>query len=289
MISSTEAWRERILEWVPESAIPSRPGLGERYPWRRLVVHSRSTEHRRRVDSARRLLGELPDLDPVSLGWYLAISGGKDSVATAILLAQLGMRMPAMCALRPSVDYPSKDVYVDRVCRALGHEPHLLYPKRGDDALGELLDLGVRLTDDPGVIGKAMVDAGLWGNVGDWLAEWDYAGVFLGLRSRESRGRTLNRATHGRVYLRKDGMTVCTPIADWTAEDVHAFALANDVPLLPLYLCVDPGDDGMKLREDTVLSGGTAARYGAYAWLRRWFPSAWDRIVDADPEVRTLS
>jgi hypothetical protein len=56
-----------------------------------------------------------------------------------------------------------------------------------------------------------------------------------------------------------------------------------------LYLCVDPGDDGMRLREDTCLAGGWAANLGAYTWLRRWWPQQWEAIADADPRVREVS
>lgn len=78
------------------------------------------------------------------------------------------------------------------------------------------------------------------------------------------------------------------PLANWSALDVHAFLAAREVPLLPVYLCVDPGADALALRKSWWVVGGGPARYGHYAWLRRWWPALWDRAVEIDPEVAAL-
>lgn len=289
MLTCTAAWRERVLEWLPEEAIPTRSDLGTRYPWRALCAHSMTRQHRRRIDLARRAVGGRVDIDPESLGWYAAISGGKDSMVMAHLLASMGLPLPAMCALRPAVDFPAKDRYVLASMREMGHDVALLYPDRDDDPLAELAEAGVDLDGCPYEIGWEMAERGLWGSISEWLAVHDYAGCFLGLRAGESRGRMMNRRLRGTSYLRRDGMSICTPLADWTAQDVHAYLLAHDIPPLPLYLCVDPGDNGMMLREDSILTGGAAAAIGgAYAWLRRWWPEEWGRVAAADSRVSTL-
>jgi 3'-phosphoadenosine 5'-phosphosulfate sulfotransferase (PAPS reductase)/FAD synthetase len=129
--------------------------------------------------------------------------------------------------------------------------------------------------------------------------EWDTAaghaivvaagGVVLGLRQEESAGRRMNVATRGLLYMRASGLWVSQPIARWSTLDVHAFCAAADVPLLPVYLCVDPGADWRRLRKSWWVCGGGPARHGHYGWLRRWWPEQWRRAVEIDAQVTRVS
>lgn len=118
-----------------------------------------------------------------------------------------------------------------------------------------------------------------------------YDAVMLGLRMAESRGRRMNTITNGTNYTRAyDSLTVCTPLARWTAMDVHAFLASREVPLLPVYGCIDPGMEWDGIRKSWWIAGGGPARMGShYAWLRRWWPALWDRAASIDPSVRDLS
>ena len=79
------------------------------------------------------------------------------------------------------------------------------------------------------------------------------------------------------------------PLANWTALDVHAFLLEREVPLLPVYLCIDPGADPFALRKSWWIAGGGPARHGHYVWLRRWWPRLWALAVEIDPLVEGVS
>ena len=84
-------------------------------------------------------------------------------------------------------------------------------------------------------------------------------------------------------------MWIGQPLANWSALDVHAFLARREVPLLPVYHCIDPGADAMALRKSWWIVAGGPARYGHYAWLRRWWPALWEIAVSIDPEVSRLS
>lgn len=129
-----------------------------------------------------------------------------------------------------------------------------------------------------------------YGLLDEHRAQEGYGGVLLGLRAQESHGRRMNRATRGHVYQRSDGLHVGQPLADWSALDVHAYLWREQVPLLPVYLCVDPGVDALALRKSWWVCGGGPARMGGhYTWLRRWWPQCWRLAVEIDPEVATIS
>ena len=282
---SLDRWRA-ISAHLPPDAIPSRPDFGTHYPWRDVALHARSRELVRRVERARRDL-DLALAQDVPGGWRLGLSGGKDSSALAALCAAHGAILPAM-SVKDDLDYPGEVEALRALADRTGHALSILTPP--------VSLLGYLQTTRPSLI------ADLHGRTADLSARWfyglldqhrtqeGYGGVLLGLRAEESRGRRLNHATRGAVYQRADGLHVAQPLGSWTALDVHAYLWREGIPVLPVYLCVDPGADALALRKSWWVCGGGPARNGAhYAWLRRWWSNLWRLAVEIDPEVATLS
>lgn len=271
---------------LPPDAIPDRPDFGVRYPWRDVALHARSRELDRRVSQARHHLDEALTRD-VPGGWRLSLSGGKDSSALAVLCAEHGAIVPAM-SVKDDLDYPGEREALAHLSERTGHPLTILTPP--------VSLLACLRETRPSLVGD------LHGRTADLSARWfyglldahrsaeGYGGVLLGLRAQESRGRAMNRAVRGRTYQRVDGLRVAQPLADWSALDVHAYLWRAGVPVLPVYLCMDPGTDALALRKSWWVCGGGPARVGGhYGWLRRWWPACWLAACEIDPEVARVS
>lgn len=285
MIFDIRDWR---TAWdalnLPASAVPTSPDFGLHYPWPTILHRAMSPTHRAKVEVAKSRLAETITLHPdARLGW----SAGKDSTALATLCHEIGLSIPAF-GEKDDLDYPAEVEYLHALGARFGLPVEILTP---DVSLLQFLkDRRVSLVNDLHGQTAALSSEHFYGLLRRHRKNAGYNAVILGLRSNESKHRAVNRASHGWLYKRtSDDLTISCPLADWEDIDVHAYLASRDVPLMPLYLCVDPGTDALRLRKSWFVAGGGAARYGHYVWLRRWFPDLWERIADLDPEMRRLS
>ncbi len=293
MILSMTSYRERWVSLgLPAQALPDHPELGLRYPWQMIALRALSSLHRRRVATARKRLVEA--LGTRQKGgaahvWRLGWSAGKDSTALAGLLADVGAQSecPAF-GEKDDIDYPGEVEYLHTLGDALQMPPiEILRPEVS--LLGWLAEHKIDLTEDLHSQAAGLSREHFYGLLQKHRKQSGHTAVVLGLRSNESKHRAVNRASHGWLYQRADGLTVCTPLADWEDIDVHAYLMARDLPVLPVYLCIDPGMDPLRLRKSWWLAGGGVARHGHYQWLRRWWPDLWEVAARIDPRVRVLS
>ena len=119
------------------------------------------------------------------------------------------------------------------------------------------------------------------------LAEYDFDGVFLGLRAEESPGRRKLLECRGDLFWQKrDGLWECLPIGWWTWKDVWAYIVTRGIDYCAVY------DRLMELDippEDCRLSywaGETKRRWGRWAILKRGWPELFNRFAAEFPEVR---
>lgn len=272
--------RERYAEcW--DGWLPDREDFGTRYPWTTVRRHALSAGFRRRIDQA---LEVLDDASRVPGTWAACLSGGKDSTAVALLLHRLGWSPTAM-SLRDGLCWRGENRYLDALAARTG------LPLRRVVLAENLLDLA---TQTPGAI-RADHESRTGTLSGPWFRalddddkEHNIGGKVWGLRAEESDTRRWVRRRKGALYQRADGMWIAAPLADWSAIDVHALLAHEDVPPHPVYLCLDPGSDPMAMRHSWWLPSESAARYGHYSWLRRWWPNLWETAVSIDPSVATL-
>ena len=286
MIFSPADWR---ASWdrlgLPAEAVPTSRNFGAFYPWHEVMQRAMSSDHRRKVDIAKVRLRETVALHPdARLGW----SAGKDSTALAALCHDIGLSIPAF-GEKDDLDYPAEVEYLQQLGKHFCLPVEVLTPEVS--LLQFLKDRNVSLVNDLHGQAAALSSEHFYGLLRKHRKKAGYNTVILGLRSNESRARKMNRRSHGWMYTREsDELTVSAPLADWEDIDVHAYLCSRDVPLMPLYLCVDPGMDALRIRKSWFVAGGFAASIGGhYVWLRRWWPDLWERIADLDPEMRRLS
>lgn len=105
--------------------------------------------------------------------------------------------------------------------------------------------------------------------------------VLLGLRAEESRGRRLTLRMHGTIYHMASGMIRICPLAWWTTDDVAAYCLEYDLPLLDTYVY-----DGIASRTSSrVPRDAYGIRSATLAALRRRRPDQFAQLAAAYPEI----
>lgn len=251
---------------------------------RAAAVHARTHWFGRRLDQARRVIGDA--LDSGSGDWACMVSAGKDSSVLGHLVASMDSSVEWVSE-KDDMDYPGEREYVESLAASIGAPVTIVEPP---------FSVWERFLEIAPTIG-AWDD--VHGRAADLSAEAFYAvvegatagrSILLGLRAEESRNRWRNRRFNGLTYTKKTGQTVCQPLGDWRGLDVYAYAAAHDVPLLPVYQCVAlmHRDDPSRVRKSWWY-GGSHNADGHVRWLAQYWPSLWNRLVAAMPHARACS
>lgn len=106
------------------------------------------------------------------------------------------------------------------------------------------------------------------------------SGYFIGLRAEESRGRRITLKMQGEVYRKQDGLWRISPLAWWREQDIAAYVIAHDLPMLNTYHV-----EGLSART-TARVPRAVVRGEALARLRLRDPHGFERLAAMFPEVR---
>lgn len=282
MLTGISAWRAAWDRFgLPADAVPEHPELGVHYPWKDMALHALSSGLQRKIQTA---LGVLATARQTSHRWRVSVSGGKDSTVLLFLLHRAGWIVDAV-SCRDDGDFPGEGVYLTTLCASLGYPLAILRPDR---PLWDLVD--GNLTEDICSKKSELAQATFYRLMDAHLSNGGYTGTLWGVRAEESKGRRMRRRVSGLLYNRQDGTGICQPLGDWTAADIHAFLLLQEWPIQPLYLCCDLNTPWNTIRQDWYFAGGySAAIFGHYLWLRRWFPALWEKAAQVDPRIRLIS
>jgi 3'-phosphoadenosine 5'-phosphosulfate sulfotransferase (PAPS reductase)/FAD synthetase len=253
-------------------------------------VHAHTNAFKRRLDGAKRAIGE-------ALGKYpnaaIMSSFGKDSlVMTHLIAVELGYRLPVFCEC-DDLDFPDSRVWRERYTndfdlRTTFLESPISVKQWISDHAHEL-----GLLDDIHSRAAGMAKAAFYDVVESAAAPFDL--VFLGLRKDESRSRMMNRVTRGLLYEKKHRLRgaqwVCAPIGDWTGLDVYAYGAAHGLEFKPTYRCISfmHRDEPWRVREAWWIPESNTRRYGGVAWLRRYYPSLYRQLCTWLPASNTLT
>lgn len=231
------------------------------------LIYSRSRTFQRQVEKAKKIISESLKLIKYP---YVAFSCGKDSSALAFLVMQENPRIP----LRFLSSGETRIIHnVDEVMD--------WFRARGA-TIEEILIDRVFSEEWKGATWTEQRKAGRRDLAS--LNEGDWDGVFMGLRMQESKHRKISllkcqTPEWPRFCFRyKKGQARVCPLATWKIEDVAAFLIIHNIPVLQKYK-----DHGFEARTTARLTGD-AVRQNALIEIKHKNPEGWERLVERFPE-----
>jgi len=117
-------------------------------------------------------------------------------------------------------------------------------------------------------------------------AAGDWDGCFIGLRAEESaiRRAWLRERMEGHAIRQyragsKAGVYRICPLADWREEDIGAYIIKHQIPLLAGY------EKGFSARTKTRMGGRAMIAFGQLAELRERDPENYQKLIERFPEL----
>lgn len=262
----------------------------DRQPWdvwlKTWALHAQTSAFRARMDRALEVLARARREIPGQM--FCAVSGGKDSIAVAALLAEAGWKLPCVhCATELNI--PDMESVSARACEQLGLDLTVAEPEldiwewlRTEYAQQSIMEHRAHIEFRNQFSAGNMLVAQMYAA--------NYSGSVSGMRAEESRGRRMNRVVRGPIYQQQTDETwMVLPIVDWTARDVFALAVSRGLPISEHYkvlqskFLISPESPGSRV--DCVLTEEKITARGSMVHLRVLYPELWRRIVALRPEL----
>lgn len=233
---------------------------------------------------------------------YVALSGGKDSIAVAHLARQVDPAVP-MCWFDSGIEWPETRTYLAQLREAW--TLNLTAIRSSPSALEIMAASGRWHLDRPHrpvpLLSEICIDAP------SRVAHEHFGpGELWGVRAAESAGRRAAYATaltreveischgcctsgrdrarhHGGLIRRADDTTAYGPIWDWTTDAVWEYLHAHQIPTNPVYpklrrLGAPPDAQRVALVIDSA-----RLEHGSAAWLKAGWPDLYADLADQLP------
>lgn len=232
-------------------------------------VRAHTSQYMRRVSAAHRAVQQA--LETAS-AWYVGCSFGKDSIVTQHLVRHYAPDTPVVF-IDPGIPLgPGDDALISEyVSREKVNFVHLQWDK-----------MDYYRAKQESRTTKRILYERMFSPLYDWFANNPQDGVFLGLRAGESAARNASLNVHSKLhrYTTGDlsGMWRCTPVADWSVDDIATYIITHNLPILDIYRKM-----GFSARSGLLGFGG--AQYGRLAYLRKFYPALYRQFVADVPEA----
>lgn len=237
------------------------------------ALQARSPEFRRRVDGAKRIADrELARSSSACVSW----SAGKDSTALAhLVVVGMGARV-TLLSEKDDLDYPGEEDYVRELAAAWNAPLEIVRPATSPAEWIAERSRRMCLGDDIHSRGAGLSKACFYGVMERANEAFDL--VMMGLRAEESGRREGLIRRKGSAYGLKSGTRRAHPLAHWSGLDVLSYLHSVGVEPLHVYRCVAflHAREPWKIRKSWWLPG-VSAGHGQVAWLRRYYPSLYER------------
>ena len=236
------------------------------------MAWARTRAHASRVDRARRYVEEAFHFNE---SWYVALSGGKDSICVLDLVRKLRPETPAQVSVR-EWDLPETVEY-------LGNVPNLRAVAYAAPDAG--VEWAKRWTSEQAA--RATWPDVLWVDRHQEISEHSERGTFLGLRAAEASYRMTHLSALGALYEMRDRGWRCNPIAWWSTLDVWAYILGRGIPYNRAYDIME--SIGVPLERQRIGPFACALNSGSLAIIKRGWPEFFNRLASQHPEARCES
>lgn len=213
---------------------------------------------------------------------YLALSGGKDSVAMAFIINEaariVGKDFEVWCHVSDA-SFPGTVETVRETCKRIGRKLVLYESKESAfDLVKE---------NQKQAFGK---NGRFFDSIRDYANDKDLA--FVGTRAYESKRRMKAAKVHGSVFKSKSmgDVTVCCPLLWFRLEDVAAALYEYNAPIHPIYYkqSIDSrkniNDETQWIRLSYVTSRDLLNK-GTVVFLKLNYPDLYNKLKAANPEV----
>ena len=256
--------------------------------WRQtFALRARSREFLLRVDAAKRIAArELEHSASPMVGW----SAGKDSTALAHLVTVgLGAKHVVLMSEKDDLDYPGEEAYVTDLAAEWGARLNIVRPDVSPAewiaSRAAFMSAGEDIHSRSAGLSKAC----FYGVVEHANAGNDL--LLLGLRADESGRRSNLLRRKGSTYTLKSGARRAHPLAEWSGLDVFAYLEAAGVEPLHVYKCIAlmHRHQPWMIRKSWWLPGANAGKSGHMTWLRRYYPSLYERAKAWFPDTLSYS
>lgn len=214
---------------------------------------------------------------------YLALSGGKDSVAMAFIVNEAAKKCGKdfrMWAHISDASFPG----TLETCKAVS------------EMTGRVLDIYESEKSSFSFIGnkkkQSFGKSGIFfDSVRDYARDKDF--VFVGVRAYESSRRMTAAKVHGQVFFSKSmgNVTVCHPILWFRLIDVAAALVEYNAPIHPIYRKAPIKDYMNSFAEDSFIRLGYITskdllNEGTAVFLRVNYPDKFNELAQVYPEIR---
>lgn len=233
-------------------------------------IYAQTRQHRYRVAKTLTIIEKAL---MTNNAWLIAVSGGKDSTVVMNCVRLVNPDIPAVCSVYEWM-LPETRTYVQHLenCEHVASGTKQTEFSANWEHETDLPD-GVRWIGGDGQTQKR------YGRQEN--------GVFLGLRKEESARRRIHLATLGSLFYAENNQCwQCSPIADWSVEDVWAFILSRDIPYNAAYDVLTSLDIPLKYQRIGALAVRSVLGYGQLAILKRGWIDLYNAYVARYPEAR---
>lgn len=214
---------------------------------------------------------------------YLALSGGKDSVAMSFIVDEAARACGKSFRLWSHLSDASFPGTIE-TCRAVAD----MVRRPLDVFESEQSAFSTVTSDKRQSFGKRGV---FFDSVREYAADRDLC--FVGVRAYESKRRMQAAKVHGRVFYSKDmgDVTVCHPLLWFKLEDVAAVLYEYDAPIHPIYRKAQIGTSHNSMNEDMFIRLGYITskdllNKGTAVFLKVNYPDIFNKLSDVWPEIR---
>lgn len=247
------------------------------------LLHSRLPAFRRKVENSLELIRQA--LKEVPGTWAASYSGGKDSTAMIDLLVRAGWRGPVIWqSYGPLETLPDNRRMAEWVAEYYGLE---VIEREAPGEFEVYRRVGHFFLEPETAEEKKWVRwwwKQAFESLDVFMREQSYAGHFWGLRAAEAIGRKMMIGRHGRLFQnKKHGLWTCTPMAYWSARDVWAYLVSQNLRWGGIY----EHGNREKVRNDVVfLAGSFPIHQGSFAYWAKHYPELFERLAEEWPEIR---
>lgn len=247
--------------------------------WRRVyLLHSRTRSFQKHLHVAK---GIISDFIGRQIKSYVAVSGGKDSIAMAHLIWSIEPGIKFMSVLDES-DIPGLHDYMTKIVQRYKFDVDVISPKNLWEAFAKY-----DFTEDVHSPRSEYAQRYFFDHIKRYVADNGYDGIFLGLRAQESKGRRMNFLQRGSIYFNESWQQwICQPLAAWSAMDVFAYLFSNNVPIFDMYFKTKFKLSPENIRLDCILPSHFS-RDGQSAWLKYYYPETFSRLAAILPKLRS--